>query len=108
MAPDRSSVGVVARAGVPALRRAAEEAGRRVPALCPRIKLDVGTVDNQDQDRHLGVGSLSQVLDGLGALADLGAEYVVLDSCSGSDDHREAGDHWWMLEAVAFRATTGT
>lgn len=64
--------------GLPALRRVAEEAGRPVPALCPRIKLRV-TVRPLGPDRLLGEGTLAQIHEDLALLAELGAAAVILD-----------------------------
>jgi probable F420-dependent oxidoreductase len=90
--------------GLATIRRAAEETGRRMPALCPRINLELSAVDRDEQDRRLGVGSLAQVLGYLDALAELGAEYVVLDTYSGRPERRrKAGEDWHMLETVATR-----
>jgi hypothetical protein len=72
-----------------------------MPAICPRINLQITGDDLDDEQRRLGVGSLAQVLRDLDELAALGAEYVVLDTYSGRpQDLRPAAEDWRMLEAV--------
>jgi probable F420-dependent oxidoreductase len=90
--------------GLPRLRAAAEAAGCPMPAVCPRMNLQVTSYDLDDGERRLGVGSLAQVLRDLDELAALGAEYVVLDTYPGRpQDLRPAAEDWRMLEAVAAR-----
>ncbi|MGV9691654.1 TIGR03619 family F420-dependent LLM class oxidoreductase [Streptomyces sp. NPDC003444] len=76
-------------AGLPALRRIAEEHELPVPAVCPRIKLRV-TPRPLGPGRLLGEGTAAQIADDLGLLQDLGAEAVVLDPTYPGDP-REAG-----------------
>jgi probable F420-dependent oxidoreductase len=88
--------------GVPRLRTAAEAAGRRMPALCPRINLHVADADLDDDVRRTGVGSLAQILRDLDELAALGSDHVVLDTYTGSPEgRRPPTDDWRMLETVA-------
>jgi probable F420-dependent oxidoreductase len=94
--------------GLPRMRAAAETAGLSMPALCPRINLQLSSADLDEQDRRLGVGSLAQVLRDLDELAELGSEYVVLDTYPGRpEDRRPADEDWRMLEAVATRRLDG-
>ena len=88
--------------GLPRLRSAAAAVGLPVPALCPRINLQIEAADLDHDRRRLGVGSLAQVLRDLDGLAALGSEYVVLDTYRGRpEDYRPAEEDWRMLEAVA-------
>lgn len=88
--------------GLPGVAAVADEAGRPVPAFSPRIRLHLGGSSAAGSRRRVGEGTLAQVLDDLDALADLGAEYVVLDT---NPDHpserRPAADDWKALESVA-------
>jgi probable F420-dependent oxidoreductase len=62
------------------LERAAEECGRPVPRLCPRIKARLTDFPVPDPDRALGVGTLEQVRTDLLDLRALGCDAVVLDT----------------------------
>ncbi|QFG20740.1 TIGR03619 family F420-dependent LLM class oxidoreductase [Actinomadura sp. WMMB 499] len=74
--------------GLPALRRAAEEAGRPVPALAPRIRLD-------DVDEALRQAE---------GFAELGATHLLLDTYPGTPDlARPPEEDQRML--AAFRET---
>ncbi|MEV0290430.1 MULTISPECIES: TIGR03619 family F420-dependent LLM class oxidoreductase [unclassified Kribbella] len=86
--------------GMPMLRRAATEAGADLPALCPRIRAHP-TTELADDDRVLGEGSLDQIKADLAGLAELGAEYVVLDTYISPDVRRTAEEDWRILETVA-------
>jgi probable F420-dependent oxidoreductase len=66
--------------GMPALARAAEEAGREPPPVVPRILLDIAPGKVTDESRPLGRGSVGQIRADLGALAGLGIEEVLLDT----------------------------
>jgi probable F420-dependent oxidoreductase len=90
--------------GVPMLRAAAQTAGRPMPALCPRINLELTDADLDEDTRRTGVGSLAQVLRDLDELAVLGAECVVLDTYTGRPpDRRPPADDWRVLDTVATR-----
>ncbi|MEV1025569.1 TIGR03619 family F420-dependent LLM class oxidoreductase [Streptomyces sp. NPDC050264] len=75
--------------GVPALRQAAEEEERPVPALAPRIKLRL-TQRPLDNARVLGEGTPSQIRDDLALLAAGGAQAVILDPTY-PGEHRPRG-----------------
>ena len=90
--------------GVPRLRAAAQTAGCPMPALCPRINLELTDADLDEDTRRTGVGSLAQVLRDLDELAALGAECVVLDTYTGRpQDRRPPADDWRVLDTVATR-----
>lgn len=86
--------------GVPALRSAAAEAGIAVPALCPRIRAHP-TTELADDDRVLGEGTLDQIRADLAGLAELGAQYVVLDTYISPAERRTPEEDWRILEQVA-------
>ena len=88
--------------GLPALRAIAEQEGRPVPALCPRIRLRVTDTPLADAQRIAGEGSLDQVRADLQALAGLGASYVLLDTYT--DDPEATRHHqtaWRLLALLA-------
>ena len=87
--------------GMPALRAAAAEAGVEVPALCPRIRAHPTATALAEDKRVLGEGTLEQIRDDLAGLAELGAEYVVLDTYLSPDTRRAAAEDWRILETVA-------
>ena len=105
--PNNADIGWLRESGLPALRAAAHQAGRAQPAFTPRMRLNLTDAALHER-RRAGEGSLPQVLDDLENLADLGAEYVVLDT---NPDHpsqrRPATEDWTMLDAVAAAISRG-
>lgn len=87
--------------GMPALRAAAADAALAPPALCPRIRARPTATMLDDDARVLGEGTLDQIRDDLAGLADLGAEYVVLDTYLSPELRRPVADDWRILETVA-------
>ncbi|GLW10866.1 F420-dependent oxidoreductase [Microtetraspora sp. NBRC 13810] len=90
------------RERVDRLRAAADELGRPVPALAPRILLRLTDAPVTGADRRAGEGTLDQVAEDLRQLRLLGAESVVLDPFIGDPDetnHPETA--WRMLATVA-------
>jgi probable F420-dependent oxidoreductase len=77
--PLRVPAGWLRAVGLPALRQAAEEAGRAAPALAPRIVLHPGR-RRPDDDRLAGEGHPDQIRADLDELRDLGATHVLLDT----------------------------
>ncbi|MEH1130633.1 TIGR03619 family F420-dependent LLM class oxidoreductase [Micromonospora sp. CPCC 206061] len=92
-------------AGVPALAEAAATLGRPVPGLVPRIKARLQP-EPAPPDRPLGVGTLTQVVDDVAALAEAGASEVILDPNPDSPRPRDfATEQRQLLEIRdAFRA----
>ena len=78
--PLRFRIGWLKDEGCPALRRIAGEESRPVPALCPRIQIRVEEQTLDDHKRFAGQGTLDQIRGDIEALADLGAESVLLDT----------------------------
>ncbi|WP_020579932.1 TIGR03619 family F420-dependent LLM class oxidoreductase [Actinopolymorpha alba] len=90
--------------GLPTLRAIAEAAGRPEPTLSPRIRLHLSSTSLDTDERRVGEGSVAQVLGDLEELADLGAEYVVLDTNPDHpSDRRPTNEDWAMLETIASR-----
>jgi probable F420-dependent oxidoreductase len=92
------------RAALPGLRRIAAEASRPVPALCPRIRLCLTEAPMPDDTRVAGHGTLDQVRRDLEALAELGCDYLLLDTYADDPEatrHHEAA--WAMLATLADR-----
>lgn len=70
--------------GIPALRRAAEAAGRPVPGFSPRLPLQLTGAPLDESTRLAGQGTLDQVRRDLEALAGLGAGHVLFDTYLGA------------------------
>ncbi|WP_329521467.1 TIGR03619 family F420-dependent LLM class oxidoreductase [Spirillospora sp. NBC_01491] len=68
--------------GLPALRAAADASGRPVPALAPRIQLNL-TDAPLNEDRPPGHGTLDQVRRDVEAYRVLGATHLLLDTYLG-------------------------
>ncbi len=89
---------------MPKMRRMADEAGKPVPALCPRIACHISDSPLPDDRRMAGEGSLQQIHADLRALEELDAQYVVLDTKLGSPTTKSPKHHetaWPMLATVA-------
>jgi probable F420-dependent oxidoreductase len=91
--------------GLPRLREIADAERKPMPALCPRIRLRLTDAPLSDDQRLIGEGTLDQVRADLGALQEVGAQYVLLDTFH---DDVEATRHpeaaWAMLMTVAEKA----
>jgi alkanesulfonate monooxygenase SsuD/methylene tetrahydromethanopterin reductase-like flavin-dependent oxidoreductase (luciferase family) len=102
--PINAEVAWLRDTGLPALRAAAGDVGRPVPALCPRIRARLTPHHLPATERRLGVGSIEQVLDDIRSLVELGASYIVLDT---NPDHpgqrRPTVEDWRTLETIAER-----
>jgi probable F420-dependent oxidoreductase len=102
--PIRIKVPALRDSGLPKLREIAEKEGRPVPAVCPRIRLDITESKRPDDQRIAGEGSLDQVRADLEALQALGTPYVLLDTYT--DDAELTRNHeraWRMLTLLAER-----
>ena len=89
------------RTGMPALTATATRAGAAIPALCPRIRAHPTPAVLPDDVRVLGEGTLDQIRADLADLADLGAQYVILDTYIGPELRRTAEADWRILTTVA-------
>jgi alkanesulfonate monooxygenase SsuD/methylene tetrahydromethanopterin reductase-like flavin-dependent oxidoreductase (luciferase family) len=89
---------------MPKLRRMADEAGKPMPALCPRIACHISDSPLPEDQRMAGEGSLEQVHADLRQLEELDAQYVVFDTKLSSPTTRSPKHHeaaWPMLATVA-------
>ncbi|WP_433470067.1 LLM class flavin-dependent oxidoreductase [Spirillospora sp. CA-128828] len=90
------------RAALERLTTIANEHGRPVPALQPRIALRLTPSPVTGPDRLAGEGTIDQVADDLEQLRLLGADTVLLDPFNGDPDETlRPGDAWRDLAAVA-------
>ena len=100
--PVRISMDAFKNQGIPRLKEIAEEEGRAMPQLCPRIRLRLTDSPLPDEERIVGEGSLDQVHRDLAELEALGCSYVVLDT---NADEAEELSHtvtaWQMLSIMA-------
>jgi probable F420-dependent oxidoreductase len=100
--PNRVRMDWLRDTGLPKLRSIAIAEGKPVPALCPRIRLELTESPRPDAERLAGQGTLDQVRQDLGALESIGATYVLLDSAG--DDPQATRDQepvWRMLTTLA-------
>jgi probable F420-dependent oxidoreductase len=100
--PNNAELGWLRTTGLDALRTAAAAMGRSEPALSPRMRLNLFETPIDDDQRRVGEGTVAQVLRDLDELAELGAEYVVLDTNPDRPSQRRPTTvDWQMLESVA-------
>ena len=100
--PNRVRMDWLRDTGLPKLQAIAAEERRPVPALCPRIRLELTETPLPDTHRLVGQGTLDQMRKDLEALESLGASYVLLDSAG--DDPQATRDQeplWRMLSTLA-------
>tara|TARA_B000000460_G_scaffold59627_1_gene39941 strand:- start:2066 stop:2983 length:918 start_codon:yes stop_codon:yes gene_type:complete len=100
--PIRIRIDWFKESGIPRLREIADEEGKAMPALCPRIRLRITDSPMPDVQRVAGEGSLDQVHRDLAQLEELGCTYVVLDTYA--DDIDAIGNNetsWQMLSLMA-------
>ncbi|MEV0597213.1 LLM class flavin-dependent oxidoreductase [Nonomuraea cavernae] len=88
------------RAAVDRMKAVADELGRPVPELVPRIVLRLTEAPITDDDRLAGEGTIEQVVDDLGQLRLLGAETVVLDPFAGDPDETLCPEVAWQALAT--------
>ena len=77
--PINQSVGILREKWLPALQAEAARAGKPVPPLHPRIRMQITSEPITTLDRAPGTGTVEQIHEDLRNLQALGAEYVVLD-----------------------------
>ncbi|MGW2312350.1 LLM class flavin-dependent oxidoreductase [Actinomadura luteofluorescens] len=96
------------RGALERLKAVADEQGRPMPGLEPRIVLRLTSSPVTGPDRLAGEGTLDQVADDLEQLRLLGAGTVLLDPFNGDPDETlRPGDAWRDLAAVAALAGSG-
>ncbi|MBQ0897322.1 LLM class flavin-dependent oxidoreductase [Micromonospora sp. U56] len=84
------------------LKATADELGRPVPALAPRIALRETREPITDPDRLAGVGTIEQIIADIDQIRLLGAETVLLDPFNGDlTEIRQPERAWQTLAAVA-------
>ncbi|MEH0819679.1 MULTISPECIES: LLM class flavin-dependent oxidoreductase [unclassified Micromonospora] len=84
------------------LKAIADELGRPVPALTPRIALRETREPIADPDRLAGVGTIDQIIADIDQIRLLGAETVLLDPFNGDlAEIRQPERAWRTLAAVA-------
>ncbi|MFE9688975.1 TIGR03619 family F420-dependent LLM class oxidoreductase [Micromonospora sp. NPDC005806] len=84
------------------LKATADELGRPVPALTPRIALRETREPVTDPDRLAGVGTIDQIISDIDQIRLLGAETVLLDPFNGDlTEIRQPERAWRTLAAVA-------
>ena len=91
--------------GIPRLKEIAEQEGKPVPDLCPRIRLRITDSPMDDGQRIAGEGTIDQIRSDLEELQSLGCTYVLLDTYY--DDIEATRHHetsWRMLTTVAEKA----
>ncbi|NUP46767.1 MAG: TIGR03619 family F420-dependent LLM class oxidoreductase [Catenulispora sp.] len=82
----------------------ADEAGRALPTVAPRIRLRLSEKPVADAEREAGIGSLEQVLDDLARLAELGSETTVLDPYHGDPADLARPEVAWRELAIVAEA----
>jgi probable F420-dependent oxidoreductase len=99
--PNRVRMDWLRDTGLPKLTQIAAAEGKPIPALCPRIRLQLTESPLPDDQRLAGQGTLDQMRKDLEGLESLGAAYVLLDSAG--DDPQATRHHepvWRMLTTL--------
>lgn len=90
---------------IPRLREIADEEGKVVPDLCPRIRLRITDSPLDDGVRLAGEGTIDQIRGDLEDLEGLGCTYVLLDTFYDNiDATRNHETSWRMLATIAEEA----
>ena len=103
--PIRITVDHLKNTDFPLLERIADEEGKPVPDLCPRIRLRITDSPMSEIERLAGEGTIDQIRRDLEDLQALGCTYVLLDSFYGDvDATRNHETTWRMLSTIAEEA----
>ena len=86
--------------GVPALREAADKLSKPLPALCPRIKLRLTDRPRPEAERLAGEGTVDQVRGDLEIFAELGVQYVLLDTYADDPEATRFHERAWSMYAT--------
>lgn len=78
--PNNAEVPWLRDVGLPRLAELAERAGRARPGFAPRMRVHRSALALEDDTRRHGEGSAEQIAGDVLALAELGADHVVLDT----------------------------
>ena len=89
--PNRFTLDWLKIEGILKVEELAKTEGFPVPALCPRIRMNIQDTSFTGDDRLPGQGTIEQMRDDLKELEALGAEHVLLDWYSG--DLEATKDH---------------
>jgi len=89
--PNRFTLEWLKSEGIPKVEELAKAEGLPVPALCPRIRMNIQDSIITGDDRLPGQGTIEQMRDDLKELEAMGAEHVLLDWYSG--DLEATKDH---------------
>lgn len=103
--PIRITVDHLRDTDFPLLQRIADEEGKPVPDLCPRIRLRITDSPMSDIERLAGEGTIDQIRADLEQLQALGCTYVLLDSFYGDVEATKNHETTWrMLTTIAEQA----
>ncbi|MFT5394131.1 MAG: alkanesulfonate monooxygenase SsuD, partial [Gammaproteobacteria bacterium] len=88
---------------VPDMQKLADEMGKPMPALCPRIRLRLTDTPRPEDERIAGEGSIEQVHGDLAGLEALGCTHVLLDTYHDYlvDELKKPETAWRMYATVA-------
>lgn len=87
---------------LPRLQAMAAQAGRPLPALCPRVRLRLTESPLPDDQRCMGEGTLDQVRTDMAALQAIGCSHVLLDTYYDDPEAtRYLETAWRMLATMA-------
>ena len=86
--------------GIPRLKEIADEKGRPMPKLWPRIKVRLTDSPVLDADRLVGEGSLDQIHRDLAELETMGCAYVVLDTYADIPEETRHNETAWRTYSV--------
>jgi len=97
------------RTGLANAKTIADELGRPVPALAPRIPLRLTETPATAPDRPVGIGTFEEIIRDLNDLRDLGAESVILDTTDTDDpdNTRRPEAAWRTLAAIIAAVNEG-
>jgi len=98
--PNRFTVSWLREDGIPRLARAAAEAGRPAPALCPRVRFRITDSPVTDPLRQAGTGSLEQLHEDFTQLQALGVRHVTLDWYTDDLELTRRHEWGWLMFAT--------
>jgi len=98
--PNRFSVAWLRDEGIPRLKQIAQEDGREVPALCPRLRFRITDSPVTTRDRQAGTGTLQQLQDDFTQLQALGVRHLTLDWYTDDLDLTRRHEWGWGMFAT--------
>ena len=101
--PNRMMPGWLRDTGMLRLQELTKELDGRLPALCPRIQIEITETTVVTEERIIGIGTVEQVHEDFALLELLCAEHVLLDWYVQSDPATVQSDEqaWRQLAQVA-------